>query len=444
MFLKSPIGILEQTNDVERARKTKNTCQTKCAVFEKISAIFLVGGFVSRHTHTNRYFCFWGIQTFQVLKTWKVLFFYKYVTTFYIQKNACSRSARTFAALFHQPNYNMRILAFLLLFQSFASCQQHPEIAVPVEVGMVSLAVTTNLKSPEKYQPRSENSVLQSTDGGQTWQEVNAGLPEDFRANGVFAHENQIFLSSEKGLYRNSTASLAPRWEKVIFLNEKITDIFPGRAGVYALSYWNGIFQEILPDVWEPVYPDLKNQSVRTILETSNGAIFVGCDSGIFKSADNGKTWKRVFSEGMVLNMVESNGVLVAGGARGLLRSADGGEHWNWVLTEGGVGIETAHIQGRIAAITYNGETETRRLRTSADNGKTWQPIDAGLSPSLSISNVKQMGEHLFCSHPTGIFRSADQGKTWILVLPAAKDTKFYFAVSSSQVLYAIVGGFGC
>jgi photosystem II stability/assembly factor-like uncharacterized protein len=108
------------------------------------------------------------------------------------------------------------------------------------------------------------------------------------------------------------------------------------------------------------------------------------------------------------------------------------------------VGIETARLEGRIAAITYNGQTETRRLRTSADNGKTWQPIDAGLSPSQFISNINQVGEHLFCSHPAGIFRSADQGKTWKLVLPAAKDTKFYFAVSSSQVIYAIVGGFGC
>lgn len=361
-----------------------------------------------------------------------------------MQKTACSQPAPTFVALFHQPNYNMRILAFLLLFQSFASCQQRPKIAVPVEIGMVSLAVTTKLNSPENDRPRSGNGIYQSSDGGQTWQEVYAGLPHDFRADGVFAYENQVFLSSEMGLYRKSTASLAPRWEKVVFLNEKITNIFPSRAGVYALSYSNGIFQEVLPGIWEPVFTEMKNKLVRTMLETSDGAIFIGCDSGIFKSADNGKTWKMVFSEGMVLNMIESDGVLVAGGAKGLLRSADGGEHWNWVLTEGGVGIETAHLEGRIAAITYNGETETRRLRTSADNGQTWQPIDAGLSPSQFISNITQVGEHLLCSHPTGIFRSSDQGKTWHLVLPAAKDTKFYFAVSSSQVIYAIVGGFGC
>lgn len=338
----------------------------------------------------------------------------------------------------------MRILAFLLLFQSFASCQQRPEIDLTTEIGLVSLAAATNWQTPENDRATPENSIYQSSDGGKTWQVAQTGLPQDFRADGVFAYGNHVFVSSELGLYRKNAASMVPDWEKAVLLNEKITNIFPGRAGVYALSYSNGIFQEILPDIWEPVFPEMKNKLVRTILETADGAIFVGCDNGIFKSADNGKVWKKVFSDGLVLNMIESNGVLVAGGAKGLLRSTDGGEHWNWVLTEGGVGIETAHLEGQIAAITYNGETQTRRLRTSVDNGKTWQPIDSGLSPSQFISNITQVGEHLLCSHPTGIFRSSDQGKTWRLVLPAAKDTKFYFAVSSNQVIYAIVDGLGC
>jgi len=281
------------------------------------------------------------------------------------------------------------------------------------------------------------DQIYQSTDGGQTWQGAGSGLPADYKAGGIFSTGGKVYVVSENGLYHSSAATAVPAWEKAVFLEDNITGIFPGRAGTYALSAWNGLYQEILPGIWAPAHTALKDKSVRTILETPDGAVFVGCDGGIFKSADNGITWKHVFQEGMVLNMVESGGVLVAGGSKGLLRSSDGGEHWNWVLTEGGVGIETERIANGIAAITYNGKQETRRVRTSADNGKTWQPIDAGLLPSPSISSVQQAGEYLLCSHPAGIYRSADQGKTWELILPGTEGMMFEFAVSGN-VIYAV------
>lgn len=107
----------------------------------------------------------------------------------------------------------------------------------------------------------------------------------------------------------------------------------------YAYSLQTGFFQNLSKGVWLPAFSGLENQTVRTLLETPDGTVFVGCDNGIFKSADYGKTWKHVFEEGIVLNMVASDGVLLAGGQRGILRSTDGGEHWDWVLSEGGVGI---------------------------------------------------------------------------------------------------------
>ena len=79
------------------------------------------------------------------------------------------------------------------------------------------------------------------------------------------------------------------------------------------------------------------------------------------------------------MKLVESNGVLVATSMRGIIRSTDDGENWALVISEGGVGIDVERIQGGFAAITFNTQSNTRRVRTSYDGGKTWQPIDAGL-----------------------------------------------------------------
>lgn len=84
----------------------------------------------------------------------------------------------------------------------------------------------------------------------------------------------------------------------------------------YAYSLQTGFFQNLSKGVWLPAFSGLENQTVRTLLETPDGTVFVGCDNGIFKSADYEKTWKHVFEEGIVLNMVASDGVLLAGGQR--------------------------------------------------------------------------------------------------------------------------------
>jgi photosystem II stability/assembly factor-like uncharacterized protein len=143
------------------------------------------------------------------------------------------------------------------------------------------------------------------------------------------------------------------------------------------------------------------------------------------------------------MKMVESDGVLLATSQVGIIRSSDGGENWDAVISEGGVGIAVENIKGGFAAITYNTTSETRRVRTSYDGGKTWQPIDAGLPASLSIASIVQVGDNFFCGHPSGIFRSSDKGKTWQLLLPSIEKKVFNLFVSGN-VIYAIPRDGGC
>ncbi|HPH31462.1 MAG TPA: hypothetical protein PLB49_06415, partial [Chitinophagaceae bacterium] len=127
----------------------------------------------------------------------------------------------------------------------------------------------------------------------------------------------------------------------------------------------------------------------------------------------------------------------------GVIRSADDGETWETVISEGGVGIDIAPIDGGFAAITFNTQSETRRVRASYDGGKTWQAIDAGLPPSKNISSIIQVGDSFFCGHPNGIYQSGDKGKTWKLILPSIEGKVFSLSVSGN-VIYAIPSNGGC
>ena len=314
----------------------------------------------------------------------------------------------------------------------------------------------------------ADSIVFQSTDGGQTWQDISAGLPLQLGANNVVVNEGKIYLATQEGLYHSPLASGIMAWEKAPMLNGNVGLIFSGKNSLFTYSYDNGLFQEtsVETGVWKPVFTHLNSQVIRSVLQTDESTILVGAENGIYKSTDGGATSRLVFSNGTVTSLMEENGVLIGAGQKGIVRSTDNGEHWDLVLTEDGAMRQTSSLDGRFVAVSegtylYNDvkddpEHGASRLRTSTDAGKTWQRIDASLVPvwllysqgessfqSRKINDVKQVGQYLVCSLEAGIFRSADQGQTWEFILPASGRYNYKFAVSGN-VIYAVRAFSGC
>jgi len=252
---------------------------------------------------------------------------------------------------------------------------------------------------------KSAKIVFKSIDGGQTWQDISKGLPEDLRddydigRNGFLANDKGLWLTDGNRIYHSKPNSKAPFWTKEV-----------------------------------------------------------------------GKIWKQIHTGGGS-KIVESNAVLLTTSNRGIIRSTDGGENWELVISEGGVGIDVACIKGGFAAINYSTTARTRRIRTSYDGGKTWQPIDAGFPGQANIdsplrpidasnpaqssndstwhpkeasppapeykTSIIQLGEKFFCGHTDGVYMTSDKGKTWKLVLPSEKGKMFNLFVSGN-VVYAL------
>jgi photosystem II stability/assembly factor-like uncharacterized protein len=326
------------------------------------------------------------------------------------------------------------ILSFLLLFtvsSSFLRRDSHPE-------------TKTEKAGPAK-------TVFKSTDGGQTWQDIGKGLPENLRedsiqGNSFFTNDKGLFLRVGNELYHSTPNATAPFWTKEIFPDEP-SSIAPGTSGKF---YWGVNLKKTNgTSVWSPMFENFQEIRIRSVFETTGGTIFISTDGSLFKTADNGKTWKRVHTQGMDGNMAELDGVLVAISMRSIIRSTDNGENWAPVISGNCVTWDVKQIKGGFAAITSSSASSRRSLRTSYDGGKTWQPIEAGLHnnvlrtwndrPFLKrfITSIIQVGENLLCAHPDGIFRSLDKGKTWKLLLPSIDDKSFNLFVSGN-VIYAI------
>jgi hypothetical protein len=292
-------------------------------------------------------------------------------------------------------------------------------------------------------EPGATNIILQSKDGGATWQDISYSLPGNQTPEDFFAAESDIYVRINNETYRSKSNLTAPVWEK-----EKACVKGSAAAQKYEAEFFRN---HLSKENGLPIYPTLKQHLVYSVLETSGGAILVGSETGLYKSVDGGQNWKRVVSECWVRDVVESEGTLVGESQKGIMRSDDNGEHWEWVISEGGVGIDVERIEGGFAAIAFNAIMMSRRIHISLDNGKTWKAVDEGLRPSLSISSIKQIGKYLICGHPDGIFRSSDMGKSWTLVystgsLPFSKpaDSRVFNIYASGYILYAVLKNSGC
>jgi photosystem II stability/assembly factor-like uncharacterized protein len=301
-----------------------------------------------------------------------------------------------------------------------------------------------------RNKPGVTNIVFKSADGGQTWQDISEGLPENGEEAGSFADATGLYLRDRNGIYHAQSNAAAPSWKKERFLLPGNPEsIAPGKAGIFAYNTNGNFLQQTKgTGVWQPVYRNFPGKEVRTIFETARGTVFIPTgfwtsSSRLYKSTDNGKTWKPLLAGALVMKIVESDGVLLATGLKGILRSTDEGETWETVISEGGLGMDVERIKGGFAAITFNSASRTSRVRTSYDAGKTWQPIDAGLPADYSISSITQVGNNLFCCHANGLFRSSDKGKTWKVLLPAAEGKVLNLYVSGN-VIYAISRKKGC
>lgn len=346
----------------------------------------------------------------------------------------------------------MRILNLTLICTALSAFSAGPASVDIVPPADRAAAVNTA--------PAAAKIIYQSRDGGQTWEDISSGLPENFPPEDFFAGPSEIYLRMPDGMYRSKTNLSMPVWEKDNGLATPGTCVGFTRSGVLAYNNDGARLKTSAAETWLPIYRNLENESVRTVFEISDGTVLVGSEHGLFKSADRGRSWKLVQREGS-MQIVESEGVLIATGQKGIMRSTDRGEHWEWVISEGGVGIAVEVIEGGFAAISASSETISRRIQISLDKGKTWKAIDEGLRPSLSISSIKQVGPYLLCGHPDGIFRSADMGKTWYLVhsmveskvakvgnawtiVESRVEGKVLKLYTSGNIAYAVIRNEGC
>ncbi|KAF0201252.1 MAG: two component regulator propeller domain-containing [Bacteroidetes bacterium] len=239
----------------------------------------------------------------------------------------------------------------------------------------------------------TNEGILRSTDNGEHWTVVNSGLTDTYLYS-LTASETAVFAGTGDqmlGVFRSMDNGNS--WQQV-------------KNG---MSYYdNGI--------WLTAYAPMI-----TSLAFIGSDLYAGTDEsqGIWKTSDNGESWKFTSMETMNyqnFTAISGNGSVVLAGSRdggGVIKSVDGGTSWsvanNGIDNYGGVTSFLIHGNSFLTG-TKGG------IYKSENNGNSWSWAGRGiLAHNAVYPGFAQIGSTLFFGSQTGgVYRSPDEGNTWL------------------------------
>ncbi len=261
------------------------------------------------------------------------------------------------------------------------------------------------------------DGVYKSTDGGKTWE--NMGLKDTRHISRIVIDKNNpetVYVAAlghlwgkneERGLYK--TTDGGENWEKVLYVNEStgIADLVidPSNSLILYAAAWD--YQR---------YPYYFYSG--------------GPGSGIYKTEDSGKTWKRLVKDlpegimgriGLDVSRSSPNVVyaLIEHEDGGIWRSEDKGTSWERMCDN------KTYIQVNFRPFYYSqirvDPTDDRvvyvfsgGLYVSKDKGQKFRAISSGTHPDHHALWIDPHNpQHLIDGNDGGIDISYDQGKNW-------------------------------
>jgi hypothetical protein len=272
----------------------------------------------------------------------------------------------------------------------------------------VSLACNANGDIFAPYE-----KMYRSTNNGSSWAEADSGLPADWYSTAITVNSaGTVFLGGN--------------------------DRSQSRVRVFH-STDNG-------DTWVAGDSGMGRPWVVQIACAPNGTLFLAsCDPfwpewvadttsyGVFRSTDNGNSWKYAGLNQAYSVAASNNGSVFARDQHGWFRSTDNGETWDQMALYTGGRFVVCNDSNHVFALGESGGSR------STDDGLTWSPFCT--FPVTSIAFTRE--GHIFAGITNaGVYLSTNNGVSWSARNSGFTDLRVGpLMVTTDGYLFAITGG---
>lgn len=279
--------------------------------------------------------------------------------------------------------------------------------------------------------------ILISDDKGATWKRASKGLHAGYGVTLAEASDGTVFAGGIV-LYRSKGNTVA--WTPSSPLPKDLEDtamyishiVWQGKDMYFTNDY--GVFKSLDQGAtWKNTWStrELAEEQPTALVAARDGDMYAATYSGIYRSRDGGAKWTRTsktFAEPVVqLRMVDKSLIAVAL-LNGLFKSADQGATWT-AINRGlpptgnrGKNPHTVFVASDGALYTGSGA----RIFKSLDKGGSWLEASKGVdmdernyigTDHMIMSFTEDRDGALYAGTKNGIFKSLDKGANWTRVL---------------------------
>jgi photosystem II stability/assembly factor-like uncharacterized protein len=287
------------------------------------------------------------------------------------------------------------------------------------------------------------DGLYKSTDGGANWSKL--GFENSERIANIIVNPNnsqEIYVgvlgalwgdNEERGVYK--TVDGGASWNKILYTDQK--------TGCADLAM-------------DPSDPNILYASMWEFRRTGWSFQSGGDNSGLYKSIDAGKTWKKIhkgFPEGqlgrLAIAVAPSNPKVLytvieaeKDERKGLYRSNDAGESWEQLNNDFGITVRPFYFS-RIVVDPKNEDVVVKGGLSgsiSKDGGKTFKDLGFMHSDIHDIAFGINDSDMMYVGTDGGVYRSWDGGTTMEIVenLPLSQ---FYHISVDNEEPYNVYGG---
>ncbi|MEO8574802.1 MAG: YCF48-related protein, partial [Pyrinomonadaceae bacterium] len=301
-------------------------------------------------------------------------------------------------------------------------------------------AMTQAKDDPNMLFVGSSNGIFVSKDSGDDWEKISSStMPVNLNSMAIDPRRSStIYAGTNWRPYKSTDGGQSWRLIKAGMIDD--SDVFavtidPRNAEHIIASACSGIYESYSGgNDWRKIQ-GIPSQSRRTrdIVQhpTISGTVYAGTTEGFWLTTNGGKSWALTTQRNLEINSIavhpdEPNRVFIATNNYGVMVSNDGGK--NFTPTNDNFTSRFAYSvtpdvaqPGRLYATTQNTASSGGFFFTSMDGGTSWtqaKGLDINRVSPFAVLQDRVDPNRIFLGSNIGIFRSLDRGISWTLMAP--------------------------
>lgn len=279
--------------------------------------------------------------------------------------------------------------------------------------------------------------LLRSTNRGENWTKVTTLPVENIIC--TYIEGNDFYVGTNKGIFRSGDDGATWTALNTGLSDDAVYSIVKSGSTWYAGMYQTGVYRSEDAATWQPMNNGLTLLQVWGMYATPT-TVYAGTHgNGVFKMASTDTTWANIkngFENADVRTFYGEGETVYVGSFNGILKSPDNGATWAAVgLPRTVISSLTTNGQSVFTGIFAGGVARTE------DNGDTWNKVNNGAMKTATIVQclaTKDGSVFAGIYGTEGVYRTNNNGDTWTITnngLPAS--TVWDIAVNGADILAA-------